>query len=91
MKHSKESKQFLENVEDWMRLSWKGMQESDSPSLFLWVFDYNSAMIYRYDITNIKFNYSRIDAFDKYLEDQGHILEDIEFMLTDQNNFELGN
>lgn len=86
-KHSKESKDFLKKVEKMMKSTWEGLESGYTVSLYLWVFDFEDACIYRYDITNIKFDFTNIHCFDEFLTEQGHDLEECEIMLTDQSNF----
>jgi len=90
-RHSRESKDFLKNIEKMMKDTWEGTEDFSQASLYLWVFDYEDAYIYRYDISNIKFNFADMNCFDKFLEECGHDLQDCEFMLTDQSNFHIGN
>lgn len=90
-RHSRESKDFLKNIEKMMKDTWEGTEDFSQSSLYLWVFDYEDAYIYRYDISNIKFNFADMNCFDKFLEECGHNLQDCEFMLTDQSNFHIGN
>ena len=91
--HSEESKDFLKKVEKMTKYAWKRAEQKAQEykiSLYLWVLDYEDAYIYRYDVSEVKFDFTRIDCFDKYIEDQGHNLQDCEFMLTDQSTFHIG-
>lgn len=88
-KHSKESKDFLNKVEKKMKATWEGL-EGYTVSLYLWVLDFEDAYIYRYDISNVKFNFADMHCFDKFIEEKGHNLQDVEFMLTDQSGFHIG-
>lgn len=90
-KHSRESKDFLKDIEKMMKDTWEGTEDFSQASLYLWVLDYEDAYIYRYDISNVKFNFADMNCFDKFLEERGHDLQDCEFMLTDQSNFHIGN
>lgn len=92
-KHSKESKDFLNKVEKMTKYAWKRAEleaKEYKISLFLWVLDYENANIYRYDVSEVKFDFTRIDCFDRFIEDKGHNLQDCEFMLTNQNDFYTG-
>ena len=92
-KHSEESKDFLKKVEKMTKYAWKRAEQKAEEykiSLFLWVLDYEDAYIYRYDISNVKFNFADMNCFDKFLEECGHDLQDCEFMLTDQSTFHIG-
>ena len=91
--HSKESKDFLKKVEKMTKYAWKRAEQKAEEykiSLFLWVLDFEDAYIYRYDITNIKFDFTNPHCFDEFLTEQGHKLEDCDVMLTDQSNFHIG-
>jgi len=92
-KHSEESKDFLKKVEKMAKYAWKRAEQKAEEykiSLFLWVLDYEDAYIYRYDVSEVKFDFTRIDCFDKFIESKGHNLQDCEFMLTNQDDFQTG-
>ena len=91
--HSKESKDFLKKVEKMTKYAWKRAEQKAEEykiSLFLWVLDYEDAYIYRYDVSEVKFDFTKIDCFDRFIEEKGHNLQDCEFMITDQSTFHIG-
>ena len=90
--NSDESKKFIDNLEKWLEKWAKDtydIQEVKCEPLFLWVFDYADGNIYRYRIKNVTFDDEY--TYETYIYEAGHILDDIEYMVTSEQMFIDGN